>query len=98
MRKKHNIADEQQAFDAQEKFPLKSCLRNKRGMQAEKLAFFIFIQTVKKEEGRKNIRSSGFALDNRIISLANSSRYTNDCEVFCILTSFVPILSYSTCW
>jgi hypothetical protein len=53
MRKKHNIADEQQAFDAQEKFPLKSCLRNKRGMQAEKLAFFIFIQTVKKEEGRK---------------------------------------------
>ena len=34
MRKKHNIADEQQAFDAQEKFPPKSCLRN---YQEEKL-------------------------------------------------------------
>ncbi len=34
MRKKHNIADEQQAFDAQEKFPLKSCLRNQNAKKA----------------------------------------------------------------
>lgn len=38
MRKKHNIADEQQAFDAQEKFPLKSCLRNSEA--AGRLLFF----------------------------------------------------------
>ena len=42
-----------------------------KGMQAERLAFFVLMPK-KTSVKKQNIRSSGFILDNRIISLANS--------------------------
>lgn len=58
MRKKHNIADEQQAFDAQEKIPLKSCLRNYRKARLKSRAYFF---AKKQAKTQKIFRSSGLS-------------------------------------